>query len=112
MSCLQCKCSCLWPAPKPEQALSPTALLHSALPVLINLTPGLLPWIICLPILIAELLGFSHMQEMHCEESAIGLCRRKVYDQTGSLEDSDELAGEQFDSLYKYYRGLYRKVTL
>lgn len=38
--------------------------------------------------------------------------RRKVYDQTGSLEDSDELAGEQFDSLYKYYRGLYRKVTL
>lgn len=40
------------------------------------------------------------------------LFRRKVYDQTGSLEDSDELAGEQFDSLYKYYRGLYRKVTL
>jgi len=40
------------------------------------------------------------------------LFRRKVYDQTGSLEDSDELAGELFDSLYKYYRGLYRKVTL
>lgn len=38
------------------------------------------------------------------------VCRRKVYDQTGSLEDSDELAGEQFDSLYAYYRGLYRKV--
>ncbi|KAL0035585.1 hypothetical protein WJX79_000769 [Trebouxia sp. C0005] len=37
--------------------------------------------------------------------------KRKVYDQTGSLDDSDELAGEQFDSLYKYYRGLYRKVT-
>lgn len=37
--------------------------------------------------------------------------KRKMYDQTGSLEDSDELAGEQFDSLYKYYRGLYRKVT-
>ena len=37
--------------------------------------------------------------------------RRKVYDQTGSLEDSDELAGEQFESLYKYYRGLYRKVS-
>ena len=34
-----------------------------------------------------------------------------MYDQTGSLEDSDELAGEQFDSLYKYYRGLYRKVS-
>ena len=33
-----------------------------------------------------------------------------MYDQTGSLEDSDDLAGEQFDSLYKYYRTLYRKV--
>ena len=39
-------------------------------------------------------------------------CRRKVYDQTGSLDDSDDLAGEQFDSLYKYYRTLYRKVVL
>ena len=37
-------------------------------------------------------------------------CRRKLYDQTGSLEDSDELAGEQFDSLYEYYRGLYHEV--
>ena len=35
-----------------------------------------------------------------------------MYDQTGSLEDSGELAGEQFDSLYKYYRGLYRKVSV
>ncbi len=52
------------------------------------------------------------MQEMRCEGNPIVLFRRKVYDQTGSLEDSDELAGEQFDSLYKYYRGLYRKVTL
>lgn len=34
-----------------------------------------------------------------------------MYDQTGSLEDSDDLAREQFDSLYKYYRGLYRKVS-
>ncbi len=52
------------------------------------------------------------MQEMRCEGSPVILFRRKVYDQTGSLEDSDELAGELFDSLYKYYRGLYRKVTL
>lgn len=38
-------------------------------------------------------------------------CRRKVYDQTGSIEDSEELAGEQFDSLYKYYRNIYKQVT-
>lgn len=37
--------------------------------------------------------------------------KRKVYDQTGSLDDSEELAGEQFESLYKYYRTLYRKVS-
>ena len=66
-----------------------------------------------MPILdVAQMLGFSFMQEMRCEGNPIVLFRRKVYDQTGSLEDSDELAGEQFDSLYKYYRGLYRKVTL
>lgn len=35
-----------------------------------------------------------------------------MYDQTGSLEDSDDLAGERFDSLYKYYRALYRKVSV
>ncbi len=52
------------------------------------------------------------MQEMRCERLEVVLFRRKVYDQTGSLDDSDELAGEQFDSLYKYYRGVYRKVTL
>ena len=52
------------------------------------------------------------MQEMRCKGTEVLLFRRKVYDQTGSLDDSDELAGEQFDSLYKYYRGLYRKVTL
>ena len=98
--------------PAPEQALSPTALLHSTLIlVLIDSSPCLHPWIICLPILVAPMFAFSHMQEMLCEASFVDLFRRKVYDQTGSLEDSDELAGEQFDSLYKYYRGLYRKVT-
>ncbi len=39
-------------------------------------------------------------------------CRRKLYNQTGSLEDSEELAGEQFEELYNYYRGLYRKVSM
>ncbi len=37
--------------------------------------------------------------------------RRKVYDQTGSLEDSEELAGEKFNDLYEYYRGLFVKVS-
>ncbi|KAK9807901.1 hypothetical protein WJX72_012474 [[Myrmecia] bisecta] len=37
--------------------------------------------------------------------------RRKVYDATGSIEDSEELAGEQFNDLYSYYRSLYKKVT-
>lgn len=36
--------------------------------------------------------------------------RRKVYDQTGSVEDSEELAGEKFNELYEYYRGLFVKV--
>lgn len=38
-------------------------------------------------------------------------CRRKVYDQTGSIEDSEELAGEEFNELYEYYRTIYAKVT-
>ncbi len=36
--------------------------------------------------------------------------RRKVYDQTGSLADSEELAGEQFDALREYFRALYKQV--
>ena len=38
--------------------------------------------------------------------------RRKVYDQTGSLADSEELAGEQFDTLREYFRALYKQVTV
>ena len=38
------------------------------------------------------------------------LSRRELYDQTGSLQDSEELAGEQSEELYNYYRGIYRKV--
>ena len=37
--------------------------------------------------------------------------KRKVYDETGSMEDSEDLAGEKFDQLYKYYRTVFRKVT-
>lgn len=65
-----------------------------------------------MPILVAQMFSLSHVQEMRCEGSQLVFFRRKIYDQTGSLDDSDELAGEQFDSLYKYYRGLYRKVSL
>ena len=40
------------------------------------------------------------------------LCRRrKVYDQTGSLEHSEGLAGEKFEDLYQYYRNIYKKVS-
>ena len=38
-------------------------------------------------------------------------CRRKVYDQTGDLTDAEELTGENFDDLYKYYGDLYKEVT-
>ncbi|KAK9843689.1 hypothetical protein WJX81_002488 [Elliptochloris bilobata] len=38
--------------------------------------------------------------------------KRKVYDQTGSLADSEELAGEQFDALREYFRTLYKQVTV
>lgn len=38
-------------------------------------------------------------------------CRRKVYDQTGSLNDSEQLAGEDFDNLYNYFRNIYKEVT-
>mmetsp|Transcript_21835 Transcript_21835/g.30371 ORF Transcript_21835/g.30371 Transcript_21835/m.30371 type:complete len:269 (+) Transcript_21835:46-852(+) len=37
--------------------------------------------------------------------------KRKVYDQTGSIEDSEELAGEKFNDLYAYYRNIFAKVT-
>ncbi|KAL4452266.1 hypothetical protein ABPG75_007928 [Micractinium tetrahymenae] len=37
--------------------------------------------------------------------------KRKVYDQTGSVEDSEELAGEKFNELYEYYRSMYAPVT-
>ena len=37
--------------------------------------------------------------------------RRKVYDQTGSLEDSEELAGDKFNDLYEYYRSMFKEVT-
>lgn len=33
-----------------------------------------------------------------------------MYDRTGSLEDSEELAGEKFNDLYEYYRSMYKKV--
>jgi len=36
--------------------------------------------------------------------------KRKVYDETGRIDDA-ELSGDKFDSLYEYYRGIYRKVT-
>ena len=35
-----------------------------------------------------------------------------MYDQTGSLADSEELAGEQFDALREYFRTLYKQVGL
>ncbi|CAG9467725.1 unnamed protein product [Pedinophyceae sp. YPF-701] len=37
--------------------------------------------------------------------------RRKVYDETGSFEDADELAGDNFSNLVAFYRSLYRRVT-
>lgn len=34
-----------------------------------------------------------------------------MYDQTGSLDDSEQLAGEDFDNLYNYFRNIYKEVT-
>ena len=34
-----------------------------------------------------------------------------MYDQTGNLDDAEELTGENFDGLYKYYRDMYKEVT-
>jgi hypothetical protein len=42
--------------------------------------------------------------------SPCDICRRKIYDETGSLQDSEDLAGSEFDELYKFYRGMYRTV--
>lgn len=39
-----------------------------------------------------------------------GTCRRKIYDETGSLQDSEDLAGSEFNELYNFYRGMYRTV--
>lgn len=38
------------------------------------------------------------------------LCRRKVYDSTGSLEDSEDLSGDKFKDLYDYYRTMFKQV--
>ena len=38
-------------------------------------------------------------------------CRRKIYDQTGSLDDSEELTSEQFNNLYNYYKSQFAPVT-
>ena len=38
--------------------------------------------------------------------------RRRVYDQTGSLEDSEELAGEQFNQAYSAFRAMFAKVCV
>lgn len=34
-----------------------------------------------------------------------------MYDQTGSLSDSEGLAGEDFDNLYQAFRALYKEVS-
>lgn len=34
-----------------------------------------------------------------------------MYDQTGSIEDSEELAGEEFNRLYEFYRSMYAPVS-
>ena len=34
-----------------------------------------------------------------------------MYDQTGSISGAEGLAGEDFDNLYQYFRGIYREVT-
>ena len=35
-----------------------------------------------------------------------------MYDHTGSVDDAEELAGEQFNALYEYYRSVYAPVSL
>lgn len=37
--------------------------------------------------------------------------KRRVYDETGRVDDADGLGREKFNDLYEYYRGIYRKVT-
>lgn len=38
--------------------------------------------------------------------------RRRSYDQTGSLEDCEQVTGQDFDSLYEFYRSVYAKVSV
>ncbi len=37
--------------------------------------------------------------------------RRKVYDTTGSMSDSEQLSGQSFDDLYSFYRTMFAKIT-
>ena len=37
--------------------------------------------------------------------------KRRVYDETGRFDDADGLSDEKFNSLYEYYRGIYKQVT-
>ena len=37
--------------------------------------------------------------------------RRKLYDTTGSLSDTEQLSGHSVDDLYDFYRTIYKKVT-
>lgn len=52
-----------------------------------------------------------HVEHLCCQIHRALPRRRKVYDQTGDLTDAEELTGESFDDLYKYYRDLYKEVT-
>lgn len=46
-----------------------------------------------------------------CQPSSWRACRRKRYDQTGSLEDAEELSSQSFEDLFSFYRDLYKQVT-
>ena len=39
------------------------------------------------------------------------LHRRKIYDTTGSMSESEQLGGQSFDDLYSFYRSMFAKVT-
>ena len=38
-------------------------------------------------------------------------CRRKIYDQTGSIECAEDLDAEDLNDLYKFYKEKFRQVT-